>query len=63
MKKLAFIAVLACSTFVSCNDDDNNTEVNTGASLTGTWKLTAFNVAEPFDLNNDGTSSQSLITE
>ncbi|RYD90483.1 MAG: hypothetical protein EOP54_23920 [Sphingobacteriales bacterium] len=57
MKKLVLMAFAAVA-LVSCSDDDNE-----NVALTGTWKLTAFNLDEGVDLNNDGTASTSLITE
>lgn len=62
MKKIAFFALAACLTLASCSDDDS-TAVNNETSIVGTWKLTAFEMNESFDLNNDGTLTTSLITE
>jgi len=47
--------------FNSCskdNDDDNST-----VTLEGTWKLTAWNVATPYDLNGDGTVNTNILQE
>lgn len=60
MKKLIILAVAAFLT-LSCGGEDDTTIV--GASVEGTWDLTAFDINEAFDLNGDGTSSQSLISE
>ncbi len=58
MKKffgLLFIAIA----FTACSsDDDNNT-----TSVEGTWKLTAFETENAYDLNNDGTASRSVMNE
>ncbi len=60
MKKLIVLAVAAFLT-LSCSDDDNNSTSNT--SLEGTWKLTAFNLNEAVDINEDGTASVDFISE
>ena len=51
----ALVLVSACSG----SDDDNNSSVE----LEGTWKLTAWNIGESVDLNNDGTASSNLLDE
>lgn len=57
--KLLFILGLVFT--VSCSSDDSNN--NDGVELEGTWRLTAWNVGESYDLNNDGTSSSNLLDE
>ncbi|MCB0444603.1 MAG: lipocalin family protein [Gelidibacter sp.] len=61
MKKVIFsllaIAVLALT---SCSKDDDS---NSSTSLTGTWKLTAWNSATGYDINNDGTASTNILNE
>lgn len=63
MKKLflnLFILTgLVLTTSCSSDDDDNNNSVE----LEGTWRLTAWNVGESYDLNNDGTASENLLDE
>lgn len=44
-------------TSCSSDNDDNPIQVE------GTWKLTAWNVGESYDLNNDGTASSNLLDE
>ena len=61
MRKL-FLNLLAFTFLIvatSCSSDnnDNPTQVD------GTWKLTAWNVGESYDLNNDGTASSNLLDE
>lgn len=60
MKKLFVLAAAAFLT-LSCSDDDSNP--TTSASVEGTWKLTAFNVNEAVDINDDGTASVDFISE
>lgn len=61
MKKffgLLFIAIA----FTACSSDDDNGNTN-ATSLEGTWKMTAFNTENAYDLNNDGTASTSVMDE
>lgn len=59
-KSLLFLYfIIACLPLTSCSQDD---EVNKSA-ITGIWKLTAWNVITPLDLNNDGESSTNLLNE
>lgn len=60
MKRLFFIAVGAMMV-LSCSSDDDETIAN--AAIEGTWKLTKYEVPRGFDLNNDGTVSNNLLTE
>ena len=48
---------LIVATSCSSDNNDNPTQVD------GTWKLTAWNVGESYDLNNDGTASSNLLDE
>jgi hypothetical protein len=41
----------------------NSGSTNTDASIVGTWKMTAWNVNEGQDLNQDGTNSTNLLDE
>lgn len=63
MKKIAFIAMAAGFSFVSCNNDDDNVTVGGTAELNGTWKLTTFTMDQGIDFNNDGSLSEDLIAE
>ena len=62
MKKL-ILSLLAASTlvFTSCSSDDDGG--SSGVSMTGTWKLTAWNSSIGYDINNDGTASTNLLDE
>lgn len=61
MKKLSFLLslIIAFASLTSCSQDD---EVNK-PSIFGVWRLTAWKVVEPVDLNNDGVSSTNLLKE
>lgn len=64
MKKVLFCALSACL-LASCSSDDSNT-INNGnntGGLAGTWKMTAFTVSTPVDLNGDGTATNDIIGE
>ena len=54
---IAFVLV----SFTSCSKDDMQDSNN--SSITGVWKLTAWNVDGGFDFNNDGTVSTNLLNE
>ena len=56
---LCFVFALVC--FSSCSTDDS--QDSNDSSITGVWKLTAWNVEEGFDINNDGTISTNLLNE
>ena len=58
MKKFTFLA-LAAIALVSCNNDDDSSDV----SLAGTWKLTSMTTPYPWDLNNDGTAGNDIVSE
>ncbi len=57
MNKFLFILCFALL-LVSCSDDDNE-----DVSIVGTWKLTAWEVADGLDINNDGTASVNILDE
>ena len=59
MKKL-FTLIAAAILTMSCGSDD---DAQTNASVNGTWKLTAFELEEAVDFNDDGTASTDLIAE
>ncbi len=56
---LCIAFVLVC--FTSCSTDDMQDSNN--SSITGVWKLTAWNIDGGFDINNDGTVSTNLLNE
>ncbi|WP_339894089.1 hypothetical protein [uncultured Algibacter sp.] len=56
---LCITFVLVC--FTSCSTDD--TQDSNNSSITGVWKLTAWNIEGGFDINNDGTVSSNLLNE
>ncbi|MEZ4857604.1 MAG: hypothetical protein R2781_02215 [Flavobacteriaceae bacterium] len=59
MKKIAFTLLIA-TLLISCKKDDDG---DSGTSIEGTWKLTAFTTETGFDFNNDGTASTNLLAE
>uniref|UniRef100_UPI004049AADA lipocalin family protein n=1 Tax=Flavobacterium sp. TaxID=239 RepID=UPI004049AADA len=60
MKKIFFLT-FSCLALLSCSSDDESS--NSGTSLTGTWKLTAFTTDTAVDFNLDGVTSTNYITE
>jgi len=56
---LCIAFVLVC--FTSCSSDDMQDSNN--SSISGVWKLTAWNIEGGFDINNDGTISSNLLNE
>ena len=52
-----FSFILGLVFFTSCTKDDVDN------SIVGTWELTAWNIDEAFDINNDGVSSFNLLSE
>lgn len=44
-------------------NDLGNCDNNQPLGVAGTWLLTAWNVVEPLDLNNDGTENTNLLDE
>lgn len=63
MNKLLLNLCIACAlvNFTSCSSDDMQDSDN--SSITGVWTLTAWNIDEGFDFNNDGTVSTNLLSE
>lgn len=61
MKNRIFGLLTAIGLLISCNSDDSNNS-NSGNPV-GTYKLTAFNISEPQDLNGDGTASVNQMNE
>lgn len=61
MKKFTSILslLIAYVLLVSCTKNDEVYE----PSISGVWKLTAWNVSSPLDLNNDGVSNSNLLLE
>jgi hypothetical protein len=63
MKKLllnlSYAILLVC--FTSCSTDD--TQDSNDSPIVGVWELTAWNVEEAFDFNNDGTANTNLLNE
>jgi hypothetical protein len=51
--------LLVCIT--SCSSDDMQDSNN--SSILGVWQLTAWNVEEGFDFNEDGTENTNLLNE
>ena len=60
MKKLLVFSVVSLFLFSCSSDDDAPAPVD---PIVGTWKMTAFEVENQYDLNNDGTASRELISE
>ena len=58
MNKLFFTLVLSCLFLVSCSGNDINDD-----PLLGVWELTEWNIADGFDINNDGFISTNLLNE
>ncbi len=75
IKNLSYIFVLFTTfTLISCEDEpidatllNNSTSSgggsSPGASVAGTYRLTAFNTSVPTDLNNDGNPSSNQLNE
>jgi hypothetical protein len=63
MRKLliASLITIVLLFLTSCTSDDDNSSSND--TLSGTWKLTAFNSSTAYDLNNDGNASVNLLDE
>ena len=58
--KLVLLSIFCLSIF-SCSSDDDSSE--NAVAVEGTWRLTAINTESAFDLNNDGTETNSFIEE
>lgn len=63
MKRKLLLAFVSLGILSSCNNDDNNDGGSSSGSIAGTYKLTAFNISAPQDLNNDGTPSVNQMNE
>lgn len=63
MNKLILNLAIACALvfFTSCSTDDVQDSDND--AIKGIWKLTAWNVDEGFDINQDGIVSSNLLNE
>jgi uncharacterized lipoprotein YehR (DUF1307 family) len=62
MKKILLLLVVAVAvTACSKNDDDSGN--NGSVSVEGNWKLTSFTTENEYDLNEDGTASNNVMTE
>lgn len=62
MKKLLFTLLTLCIlAFTSCSSEDIENPNN--SSIVGVWELTAWNVVNGFDFNNDGIISTNLLNE
>ncbi|WP_046756387.1 hypothetical protein [Kordia jejudonensis] len=59
MKKLVLLTVLSIFLISCSSDDDAAAEI----TLTGTWRMTSFEVENSYDFNGDGTASRDLISE
>ncbi|AUP80811.1 hypothetical protein [Flavivirga eckloniae] len=57
MNRLLFILCFIPLLFASCSKEDND------VSVVGTWKLTAWNITDGFDINKDGTVSTNILDE
>ena len=57
--KLITLSILCLGVFSCSSDDDAGNTV----AVEGTWKLTAINTETEFDLNMDGTATNSFIEE
>lgn len=60
MKKFFGILFIAFA-FTACSSDDDANNVT--PSVAGTWKMTAFNMENAYDLNGDGNASINLMDE
>jgi hypothetical protein len=63
MRKLliASLITVVLLFLTSCTNDDDSS--NSNDTLSGTWKLTAFNSTTAYDWNNDGTASINILDE
>ncbi|WP_447637035.1 hypothetical protein [Flavobacterium microcysteis] len=60
--KRFFLMGLGAMLALSCSSDDDSDTLS-NAAIEGTWKLTKYELPSSFDLNNDGTASNNLLTE
>ena len=63
MRKLiiSVLILIVLTFFMSCTSDDDSSSSND--TLSGTWKLTAFNTTTAYDWNNDGTGNVNILDE
>ena len=63
MRKLiiSVLILIVLTFFMSCTSDDDSSSSND--TLSGTWKLTAFNTTTAYDWNNDGAGSINILDE
>ena len=57
MKRILFVFLISIVSFSCSNESYDATTVE------GKWKLTAYNVADGFDINNDGIKSINVLDE
>lgn len=62
MKNKILLLIAGLGILTSCNKDDDNNNGSSG-SISGTYKLTAFNISVAQDLNGDGTASINQMSE
>lgn len=58
MKRILFFITILSFLSIACSTDDSDM-----ASVEGVWKLTAYNVADGFDVNSDGIKNINLLNE
>ena len=61
MKRLIWILSLLVG-LTSCSNDNEPSDTNS-SELEGTWKLSAINLSEALDTNNDGQAQFNLVAE
>lgn len=57
MKKIIFVLTIVASVLISCSTDADDKTIN------GVWALTEWNIAEGFDINNDGIINTNILNE
>ena len=58
MKRILFSTLVFSFLVSACSNDDSDV-----SSVEGVWKLTAYNVADGFDVNSDGIKNINLLNE
>lgn len=58
MKRILTIITFLSLLIFACSSDDSNL-----TSVEGVWELVGYNVAEGFDINNDGIKSINILQE
>ena len=61
--KPTFLLIVFTILFISCSDDDGQSETNDNALVVGTYSLSAVNVNPAQDINEDGSTSTNLLDE